>query len=52
MTELDDYDYDEDEEIHYTVVSGNSYVFCIPYESNEHLIGTTDDCDEFYKTWK
>ena len=24
---------------------------CIPYESNEHLLGTTDDCDEFYKNW-
>ena len=24
---------------------------CIPYEGNEHLLGTTNDCDEFYKTW-
>lgn len=24
---------------------------CIPYEKNEHLLGTTDDCDEYYKTW-
>lgn len=24
---------------------------CIPYEKNEHLLGTTNDCDEFYKTW-
>ena len=24
---------------------------CIPYEGNEHLLGTTDDCDEFYKNW-
>lgn len=24
----------------------------IPYEGNEHLIGTTNDCDEYYKTWK
>ena len=24
---------------------------CIPYEGNEHLLGTTDDCDEYYKTW-
>jgi hypothetical protein len=21
-------------------------------ESNEHLIGTTNNCDEFYKTWE
>lgn len=26
--------------------------YCIPYEGNEHLIGTTDDCDEYYKTWE
>jgi hypothetical protein len=25
---------------------------CIPYEGNEHLCGTTNDCDEFYKTWE
>ena len=24
---------------------------CIPYEGNEHLLGTTNDCDEFYKNW-
>lgn len=25
--------------------------YCIPYEHNEHLLGTTDDCDEYFKTW-
>lgn len=25
---------------------------CIPYEGNEHLLGTTNDCDDFYKTWE
>lgn len=25
---------------------------CIPYVGNEHLRGTTNDCDEFYKIWK
>lgn len=25
---------------------------CIPFEGNEHLLGKTDDCDEFYKTWE
>ncbi len=24
---------------------------CIPYEGNEHLLGTTDDCDDYYKVW-
>ena len=25
---------------------------CIPYEGNEHLINTVNDCNEYYKTWK
>ena len=25
---------------------------CIPYDGNEHLLGTNYDCDEFYKTWE
>lgn len=25
---------------------------CVPYENNEHLLGTTDDCGEYYKTWE
>ena len=24
---------------------------CIPFEGNEHLLGTTNDCDDYYKTW-
>ena len=28
------------------------YTQCVPYESNEHLLGTYNDCDEFYKTWE
>lgn len=28
------------------------YPQCIPYNGNEHLCRTTDDCDIFYKTWK
>lgn len=26
--------------------------YCIPYEGNEHLLGKTYDCDEYFKTWK
>ncbi len=38
-------------EIMYDTVRG---VFrqCIPYESNEHLMNTTNDCGEFFKTWE
>lgn len=33
-------------------VTGSKYFQqCIPYEGNEHLLGTTNDCDEFYKNW-
>ena len=24
---------------------------CIPYEGNEHLLGKTDDCSEYFKNW-
>lgn len=45
-----------DEDLHthcykYVVITGKSYPMCIPYEGNEHLLGTPDDCDEYYKTW-
>lgn len=36
----------------FIVVGGNLYLQCIPYESNEHLLGTTNDCDDYYKTWE
>ena len=28
------------------------YKQCVPYEQNEHLLGKTDDCDEYYKSWE
>lgn len=33
------------------VCTYNSWRQCIPYKGNEHLSDTTNDCDEFYKTW-
>lgn len=35
----------------YKTVGGNCFIFCIPYKGNEHLLGVTKDCDDFYKTW-
>lgn len=29
-----------------------TYIQCIPYEGNEHLFETANDCDGYYKTWK
>lgn len=43
--------YDKEHMFPYITI-GSRYRQCIPYEENEHLLGTTDDCDEFYKTWK
>lgn len=36
----------------YSCINGSGYAQCIPYEKNEQLLGTTNDCDEYYKTWK
>ena len=34
-------------------VSGGEYFQqCIPYEGNEYLHGTTNDCGDYYKTWE
>jgi hypothetical protein len=36
----------------YIIVGGWQYNYCIPFEGNQHLLGTTDDCNDFYKTWE
>ena len=33
------------------VIGGIDWNQCIPYEGNEHLLGTNNDCDEYYKNW-
>lgn len=35
----------------YYTTGNHAYVQCIPYEENKHLLGTTNDCDDFYKNW-
>lgn len=37
---------------HYATVGGCIYIYLIPYEGNEHLLGKNKDCDEYYKIWK
>ena len=34
------------------ICSGDNWPYCIPYEKNEHLRGTMNDCDDFYKWWE
>jgi hypothetical protein len=36
----------------YITLGGAIWKQCIPYKGNEHLLGTRNDCDDFYKTWK
>lgn len=36
----------------FVIIGIGSFSQCIPYEGNEHLVGTTNDCDEYYKIWK
>ena len=34
------------------ITLGGKWNQCIPYEGNEHLFGTTNDCDNYFKTWE
>lgn len=44
--------YTNDADHPFITVGKHALCYCIPYENNEHLLGKTDDCDEFYKTWE
>ena len=41
--------YMKDANAPYYTLGGTCWHHCIPYEGNEHLLGTTDDCDDYYK---
>ena len=36
----------------FVCLGGYCPTMCIPYEGNEHLLGTSKDCDEYFKTWE
>lgn len=42
---------EDDSNCRYLTTNG-CYKYCIPCEGNEHLLGTTDDCDDYFKIWK
>ena len=46
------YDYEKGLPHRYAIVGGITFAYCIPYEGNEHLLGKTEDCKDFYKTWE
>lgn len=37
---------------YFMCLANSGFYQCIPYEGNEHLLGTANDCDDFYKTWE
>lgn len=41
----------DDSNCSYLTTNG-CYKYCIPYKGNEHLLGITNDCEEYFKTWK
>ena len=44
--------YDNTTNKKYPFVAGSvNWSQCIPYEGNQHLLGTCDYCDEYYKNW-
>ena len=43
--------YDSSREYKFMTSACEGFVQCIPYEGNEHLLGTTDKCDEQYINW-
>ena len=45
--------YDDNTKAHpYVTVGGVIYKYLIPFEGNEHLLGKTNDCNKYYKTWE
>ena len=49
---IDLFGFHDDRMVYKFMCVGHNVNQCIPYEGNEHLLGTTDDCDEFYKNWE
>ena len=44
--------YDDKDSIpHHFMCIDSCYTQCIPFDGNEHLLGTTDPCDEQYINW-
>lgn len=41
----------DNEDWKFAVCNGVSFTQCIPFEGNEHLLGTTDMCDKQYINW-
>ena len=50
---LDFFSFMDKDAIYPFICVGHYITQCIPsYKGNEHLLGTTNDCNEYFKTWK
>ena len=36
----------------FVCMGGWRYNQCIPYEGNEHLLNTANECEDYFKTWQ
>lgn len=43
--------YDPSNIYHFVCLGNIEYQQCIPYEGNEHLLNTKNNCEEYYKSW-
>ena len=44
--------YDKTYQHPFVCIGCNKYKQCIPYEGNEHLLDTADNCTDYFKTWE
>jgi hypothetical protein len=49
---IDYFSFVDKEQVYPFVCVGHYVSQCIPYENNEHLLGTTNNCDEYFKIWE
>ena len=40
------------DKVNFYMLGGSVWKYCIPYKGNEHLLGTANDCDNYYKNWE
>lgn len=48
---VDFFGFQDDRMVYKFACVGHCVNQCIPYEGNEHLLGTTNDCDDYYKNY-
>lgn len=49
---IDYFSFVDKEQVYPFVCAGHYTNQCIPYDQNKHLLGTNNECNEYYKTWE